>query len=278
MFLTKPPTAYVHGLTIVNADDLNYHRLALPNAVDGVGGGTYTLASKLIFNGTSGLRCEFSSTGLEIAGLGGCYVKSGSFITFESGSTLTLNAGSTTNFNGNLSVGSGSTLTIQSGGTLAVASGGTHTAASGSATNLNGTTTVGSGGTITAASGSTTNLNGAVSRLGALTLSGSSATTVHRVTTVTDANSTLDVSYDEYRCATPLAGTRTHTLRSSTAPLPSEGMRLRIWRDAAGAFDINIVREDTSAVATLPSSTLSSVDVTYYATGGWRVTGGHAFT
>jgi hypothetical protein len=162
------------------------------------------------------------------------------------------------------------TLTL-SAAAMAVSAPGTWSAAQ----------TFGSGAPIASAGANTwTGANtfaGAAVHSGLVTHSGDDGRRVNRTGSIPSVNSTVDVTKDIWQCGVPLVGL-THTLRHSTSPIPNEGEEMKIWRNATGAFDIVLQREDATIVATLPSGVKSSVVVTYYTSGGWRVTMGDAYT
>jgi hypothetical protein len=120
-------------------------------------------------------------------------------------------------------------------------------------------------------------LDGAVTQTSSFTRSGASATTKVRTATAV-VGQKITISADVWRLPTPLAST-TFEVNSSTGPVPAEGMQITVWRGTAGAFDIQLDREDASSIATLPSGTGCGVELTFYSSGGWKVTGGYgAFT
>lgn len=103
-------------------------------------------------------------------------------------------------------------------------------------------------------------------------LNGAGATTTKRTSNVPAVDSTINQTADIWRCGTPLLALD-HEVTDAT----EEGIEVKVWRAAAGAFDIVLHREDATVIATLPSGTHSSATLTFYASGGWQVTGGFAF-
>lgn len=106
---------------------------------------------------------------------------------------------------------------------------------------------------------------------GALNILGDNArVTWRQFKPVTDTNSTLDVWYDTYSCATPTAG-RDHTIRHSTSPIPLPGQRITVRRPNTGNFAIVLHREGSAAaIVTLGALTSCSADLEYYL-GAWRL-------
>lgn len=87
---------------------------------------------------------------------------------------------------------------------------------------------------------------------------------------ITDAPTTLDVWNDTYICPTPTAQ-RTHTIRTSTSPVPLPGQRMLVKRPGTGAFAIILQREGSvAAICTLAASTTCSAELEFYS-GQWRL-------
>ncbi len=108
---------------------------------------------------------------------------------------------------------------------------------------------------------------------GPVNLSGSLAVVNWRAPiTVSDVNSTLDVSADIWRQTTAQAGNRTHTLRSSTSPIPQIGARIRYIRPktTTGWYPIALQREDTTILAIVPPGDYAEVEFHFSAI-GWSV-------
>lgn len=216
-------------LTTITAAQMTAINANMQNAWDIIGGLTYTPVVQSVLTGTVGLKFNFSATGLQIAGLGGLhilsgstgYVDSGGFLTVSSGGIATIANGASLNLaNGSEEVvQSGAILNVASGGTLNISTGGFLTCGVGSTTALQGTTTVSGAlgvdatGTITTNAASTTTLNGPLAQVGTVTrtglsiLSGSGATTRRRFTKkgVLAANDTVDLTADVFSFSDPSA-------------------------------------------------------------------------
>jgi hypothetical protein len=116
---------------------MNYLRGILANAWDIIGGGTYTPTTQTELTGTIGLKTNFSATGLQIAGLGGLHVLTGSTAYIDAGGFFISNGTQTVN---------------------------------GAAT-FNAAVTISATGAITTNAASTTTLNGPLAQVGSATFS-----------------------------------------------------------------------------------------------------------
>lgn len=89
---------------------------------------------------------------------------------------------------------------------------------------------------------------------------------------IADANATIDISQDVYRCQNAaLTTNRTLTLRHTTSPIPNDGDTLTVIRSNQASFTLTVSREDTTIVATLPSAAWSSATFLYTAAGNGGV-------
>lgn len=90
--------------------------------------------------------------------------------------------------------------------------------------------------------------------------------------TVSDADSTIDVSADIWRQSATQANARNHTLRSSTSPIPQNGARIRYIRPktTTGWYPIAFRREDATILAIVPPGDYAEVEFHYSAI-GWSV-------
>ncbi len=289
---------YTPSLTTISAATMNYLRGSYANAWDVIGGGTWTPSVKSIFDGANGLQTNFSAVGLQINGLGGLHVLTGSTAYIDVGGFFVNNGTQTLNgatvYNGGVTYNS--TVTVGAAGAITVNAASTTT--------LNGPLVMGAGGTITtnvaatstflgpiASSGGisvagtisgTIALSAALTRTGAETLSGNGATTARRQGTIAVGAiaPTLDVTKDEWLIlGTNPATTMVATLRSTTAPIPLAGQSMKIGRLAVGSGNVSIQREDASVLVTLDNATRSGIEVSYWPSdGGWRLMGGYEYT
>lgn len=138
-------------LTTITAAQMTAINANMQLAHDAIGGGTYTPITITEWTGTVGAKYNFSATGLQIAGLGGLHVLSGSTAYVNSGGFLTVSSGgiATISNGASLNLANGSEQVVQSGAILNVASGGTMN--------------VSTGGFLTVAPGSTTDFQETVS-------------------------------------------------------------------------------------------------------------------
>jgi hypothetical protein len=154
---------YTNGITTISAETMNYLRATYANALDIVDGGSWVAVTQSVITGTAGFKFNFSATGLQIGGLGGLHVLSGSTAYINSGGALVMSAGSTATLastaffyianSAEQIVQSGGQFTVANGGISLVQSGGSLTAQSGSAVNLQGTNTISGATTFSGASG-----------------------------------------------------------------------------------------------------------------------------
>lgn len=82
----------------------------------------------------------------------------------------------------------------------------------------------------------------------------------------TDASQTIQPIVDESVLAAPAAA---RTITVGVTPTPTEGFRWRLVRPKSGAFDITIQRIGAAAIALLPASTGTHVDL-IYRSGNWH--------
>jgi len=120
-FALSPASPYVDGVTLIPASWLNFVRNCLPDAVDGVGGGTYNLLS--------GHTLSFPAGGGDIdlganTKIRDGVIPSGGQLEWKSGSLGIVDAGSGFNVDGTFQIRSGGIENVQSGGSLHVKSGG----------------------------------------------------------------------------------------------------------------------------------------------------------
>lgn len=133
---------YTNGITTISAETMNYLRgTVTPQSWDIIDGGTYTPVTQTVLTGTVGLKTNFSAAGLQIAGLGGLHVLSGSTGYIDSGGFLVTNGAVT--INSTLTVGAAGTITTNAASTTTL---GGPLVANGTAT-FNGATSIGAAGT-----------------------------------------------------------------------------------------------------------------------------------
>lgn len=134
---------YTSGITTISAATMNYLRgTAIPNAWDIIGGGTYTPTTKTTVDGAIGLRMNFSAVGLEVAGLGGLHIITGSTGYIDAGGAFIANGAAT--FNAAVTIGAAGAITTNAASTTTL---GGPLVASGTAT-FNGATNIGAAGTL----------------------------------------------------------------------------------------------------------------------------------
>lgn len=124
---------------LLSSAQMNALQTELLKAVDGAGGGTYTLSAPLIFTGDD---VRLDTDDIDIVSGGELSILSGGLLAVESGGGLQIESG------GALDVLSGGAVDLQSGATFDVESGGILNVLSGGEINLN------SGGTLTVDGGS----------------------------------------------------------------------------------------------------------------------------
>jgi hypothetical protein len=153
---------YTNGITTITAETMNYLRGTYSNALDVVDGGSWVAVTQSVITGTAGFKFNFSATGLQIGGLGGLHVLSGSTGYIDSGGFLVTNGAVTIN----------STFTVGAAGTITTNAASTTTlngplAAVGAATfsstaTFNGAASIGAAGLFTTNAAAASTFNGAV--------------------------------------------------------------------------------------------------------------------
>lgn len=165
---------YTDGITTITAATMNYLRgTAVPNAWDIIGGGTYTPTSKTTVDGAIGLRTNFSAVGLEVAGLGGLHIITGSTGYIDAGGafvangTATFNAAVTVSATGAITTNAASTTTLN--GPLAQVGGATFS----STAVFNGAASIGAAGTFATNAAATSTFNGPITAANTISLTAS---------------------------------------------------------------------------------------------------------
>lgn len=195
---------YTPKLTTITAATMNYLRgTAIPNALDIIDGGTYTPVTKTILTGAVGLQTNFSAVGLQINGLGGLHVLTGSTAYIHAGGFFVNNGTQTLNgatvYNGGVTFHS--TVTVSATGAITVNAASTTTfngplAQVGAATftagaifngalTANGAVSIGAAGSLTTNAAATSTFNGPVVANGALSTSATGTITTNSASTST---------------------------------------------------------------------------------------------
>jgi hypothetical protein len=207
---------------------MNLVRTALPSAIDGIGGGTYSATAQIYVSGTHGIKADR----FEIPNLGVLTVDAGGFInsegTFQLGNTSVITGTGTT---WNLDNGSEINLLGQlniTGGFLLVDAAATFT--------IGGTTNFALTSGVTVADAATWTSSGTHTLTGATVQSGTAAVHYNRNGLIpTGATATVDTSHDVWRLQDDPSNAQTITV---AAPPASHDTPLHIYLSFGGTTNI----------------------------------------
>lgn len=239
------------GSNVVTTAELEDLDSKTERAINGDEGGTWA-PSAVITIGGSGLEVsgDFEANGNSI-------LTSCQGITMAAGSSIDVPATATIDVVGDINIDSAGNLNVLSGGEIEVRSGGLFEMLAGSSGEIMGDVDFESGSTcefksgsgLSTAAGATVAFASDVTMLGKLTKSGTSARTVLRSTTVTNLNSTPDVSNDIWFITINDGNTYTATL-DITTPAPSTG-EMVIVRKLGTSGQLNISSEGPIAICSI---------------------------
>lgn len=163
MFVALTGYPFTAGISTWSAAAANATSTQLVNALDPIGGGTYTnTTAQIILDGNKGFKFDYDSgPGLEISGVIGASVLNGSLLTVDLGGTIVFTSGSMLDGStiATLTLENTSILTAASGAIVTLATGSNILFDAGSATtfdgdvDLGGAMVISSGGAIGVASG-----------------------------------------------------------------------------------------------------------------------------